>query len=73
MKLDAFDIEIIRAAASLAAHAPERMVAAHLAPKLEELARRLELELQLGGEPGGETGGETGDRAPQAMELPRAA
>lgn len=69
MKLDAFDIEIIRAAASLAAHAPERMVAAHLAPKLEELARRLELELQLGGEPGGETG----DRAPQAMELPRAA
>lgn len=48
MHLRASDIELIRAAASLAAHAPQRMVAAHLAPKLEELAGRLELVLGRG-------------------------
>lgn len=63
MGLRASDIELVRAAASLAAHAPARMVAAHLASKLEELARRLEREL----------GSESGGQASQDIELPRAA
>lgn len=45
MKLLRSDIETLRAAASLAAHAPEKMRAAHLAPRLEALARRLEAEV----------------------------
>lgn len=60
MKVCTSDIELIRAAASLAAHAPAWMVAAHLAPKLEELADRLEAGL------GGEAEG-------QPLDLPRAA
>lgn len=63
MDLRASDIELIRAAASLAAHAPERMVAAHLASKLEDLARRLELALEK----------ESEGQARQVVELPRAA
>jgi hypothetical protein len=35
------DVALIRAAASLAAHAPGKMRAGHMAPRLEELARRL--------------------------------
>jgi hypothetical protein len=34
-------VALIRAAASLAEHAPEKMRAAHMAPRLEELARRI--------------------------------
>jgi hypothetical protein len=45
-KIYAADIALIRAAASLAAHAPERMHAAHLAPRLEALARRLSGEME---------------------------
>ena len=41
MSLSAADVALIRAAASLAGHAPEKMRAAHLAPRLEELARRI--------------------------------
>ena len=44
-KLHLSDIALVRAAASAAAHAPERMRAAHLAPRLESLAERLEAEL----------------------------
>jgi hypothetical protein len=44
-KLHRSDIALLRAAASAAEHAPERMRAAHLAPRLERLARRLEAEL----------------------------
>jgi hypothetical protein len=44
-KLNASDVSLIRAAASLAAHAPERMRAAHLAGRLEELAGRLAPEV----------------------------
>ncbi len=43
--LTSADVALVRAAASLAAHAPERMRAAHLAPRLEELARRISAEL----------------------------
>lgn len=35
------DVALVQAAASLAAHAPGKMHAAHLAPRLEELARKL--------------------------------
>jgi hypothetical protein len=63
MDLRASDIELIRAAASLAAHSPEWMVAAHLAPKLEELARQLELGLGRG----------TEGQSRRDIELPRAA
>lgn len=65
MKLRTSDIELIRAAASLAAHAPQQMVATHLASKLEELARRLELAL-------GGWGQYRGDEV-SASELRRAA
>lgn len=41
MSLSAADVALIRAAASLAEHAPEKMRAAHLAPRLEELALRI--------------------------------
>ncbi|HEV2734370.1 MAG TPA: hypothetical protein VGV85_05995 [Longimicrobiaceae bacterium] len=41
MSLSAADVALIRAAASLAGHAPEKMRAAHLAPRLEELAQRI--------------------------------
>ncbi len=41
IKLSSSDIALLHAAASLAAHAPERMHASHLAPRLEALARRL--------------------------------
>jgi hypothetical protein len=44
-KLLPSDIALVRAAASAAEHAPERMRAAHLAPRLEDLAERLEAEL----------------------------
>jgi hypothetical protein len=63
MDLRASDIELVRAAASLAAHAPERMVAAHLASKLEDLARRLELAF----------GRESEGESHRAIDLPRAA
>jgi hypothetical protein len=43
--LSASDVAVIRAAASLAAHAPDRMHAAHLTARLEDVARRLEAEL----------------------------
>ncbi len=45
MKLTSADVALVRAAASLAAHAPEKMRAAHMAPRLEALARRLAAEL----------------------------
>ncbi len=45
MSLSAADVALIRAAASLAEHAPEKMRAAHMAPRLEELARRIAAEL----------------------------
>jgi len=41
MSLSAADVALIRAAASLAEHAPEKMRAAHLAPRLESLALRI--------------------------------
>lgn len=41
MRFTSADAALIRAAASLAAHAPEQMRAAHMVPRLEELARRL--------------------------------
>jgi|GEM_PF-3472640 len=41
VKLTYADIALIRAAASLAEHAPQKMRAAHLAPRLENLARRV--------------------------------
>jgi hypothetical protein len=50
-KLDPSDIHLLRAAASVAEHAPARMRAAHLAPRLERLADRLQAELP---EPGTE-------------------
>ena len=46
VKIYAADLALIRATASLAAHAPERMHAAHLAPRLEALARRLSREIE---------------------------
>ena len=45
-KLSRSDIALLRAAASLAANAPERMHAAHLAPRLESLANRLASEVK---------------------------
>lgn len=45
MSLSAADVALIRAAASLAEHAPEKMRAAHLAPRLESLALRIAAEL----------------------------
>lgn len=57
------DVALIRAAASLAAHVPERMHAGHLAARLERLASRLALVA--------ETAEPEGARAPR--ELPRAA
>ena len=51
-KLSASDITLLRAAASLAAHAPDRMHATHLAPRLEALADRL--EVHVAEEPGEE-------------------
>lgn len=41
MRFSTEDVALVRAAASVAAHAPERMQAAHLAARLEELARRM--------------------------------
>ncbi|HEX2092961.1 MAG TPA: hypothetical protein VHG28_11185 [Longimicrobiaceae bacterium] len=41
MELTSADVALIRAAASLAAHAPEKMRAAHMTPRLEALARRI--------------------------------
>lgn len=41
MSFTAADAALVRAAASLAEHAPEKMRAAHLAPRLEELAQRI--------------------------------
>lgn len=49
-KLFPSDIALLRAAASLAAHAPERMRAAHLSTRLEELARRLDPQVREHGE-----------------------
>jgi hypothetical protein len=45
MSLSAADVALIRAAASLAEHAPERMRAAHMAPRLQDLALRIAAEL----------------------------
>ena len=45
MKFTSADVALIRAAASLAAHTPEKMRAAHLAPRLEDLARRVAAEV----------------------------
>ncbi len=45
MSLSAADVALIRAAASLATHAPEKMRAAHMAPRLEDLALRIAAEL----------------------------
>ncbi len=45
MSLTAADVALVRAAASLAGHAPEKMRAAHLAPRLEELALRIAAEV----------------------------
>ncbi len=41
VKLTSSDVALIRAAASLAEHAPEKMRAAHLAPRLVNLALRI--------------------------------
>ncbi len=41
MSLSAADVTLIRAAASLAEHAPDKMRAAHLAQRLESLALRI--------------------------------
>ena len=41
MSFTAADAALVRAAASLAAHAPEKMRAAHHAPRLEDLASRI--------------------------------
>lgn len=41
MKLTSADVALVRAAASLAEHAPESMRAAHMAPRLESLALRI--------------------------------
>lgn len=45
MKPTSAEIALIRAAASLAAHAPDKMRAAHLAARLEALAKQMQAEL----------------------------
>jgi hypothetical protein len=45
MKPTTAEIALVRAAASLAAHAPEKMRAAHMASRLEALAKRMQAEL----------------------------
>lgn len=48
------DADLIRAAASLARHAPEYMRAAHMAPRLDALAERIEQRAILAAENGEE-------------------
>lgn len=46
MTLTRADARLLRALATLAESVPERMRAAHLAPKAEELAERIERETE---------------------------